>query len=226
MRRSEGPGGSTLGQAQTASYAPAAASAAKQVSEPAGEYASTAAEYASTAAEYVADAGRSISEQSTNFAQQTTSAFQQKIGRAVDNQPLLVALAGAAAGAAIAATFAPSKWEKQFLEPAVDSAAKAISEAGERLKEAGATAGDRVLQEAKERGLSTDGLKDVAGKAADAFQKSFAGGQDSSGRPNSSEQNTPASRSGMPASGFGERQKTGDSTAPMTGSNPRRDSGF
>jgi hypothetical protein len=47
--------------------------------------------------------------------------------------------------------------------------------AGERVKDATVKAGERLKDAAEERGLSTEGLKDLAGDVADTFTSAVSG---------------------------------------------------
>jgi hypothetical protein len=159
--------GETVSQAADSARGYASGVAGK-VGETASSYASTASSYASSAASYAA-------EQSGQYARQAQSTLQDTITRVVQDQPLTVALAGLAAGAAIAAMFPATDMEKQTLGPAGQRLTEAAGQLGEQLKEGAAKAGERLMSAAEERGLNADGLKEVAREAAGAFGSSFSG---------------------------------------------------
>ena len=98
---------------------------ASAISDTAGRYASkvsdTADRYVSAVGDYAEDARQTIAEQSGRLAQQA----QSTVERIVREQPLAVALAGLAAGAAVAAAFPATSIERRTLGPA-----------GERLSDA------------------------------------------------------------------------------------------
>jgi hypothetical protein len=97
------------------------------------------------------------------------------MNRILQEQPLLVAVAGLAAGAAIAAAFPATGVEKQTLGPLGDQLSDAASRVGEQLKEATAKAGETLKNAAEERGLNTNGLKEVVTEAAGAFSDTMSG---------------------------------------------------
>jgi len=153
----------------------------RAAADTASEYASTvgttvgetARGYASAAGEYAEHAGRAIMDQSGRMAEQT----QSTIERIVREQPLAVAIAGLAAGAAVAAAFPATRLERETLGPAGKRLSEAASNAGERLGKAASAAGERLMTVAEERGVNADGLKEVARDVAGSFEKSLSGGQ-------------------------------------------------
>lgn len=150
-----------------------------QAARSAGEYAAdvtervtqTASSYASSASEYAEDAARAASEQSRRFARQAQSSAKH----ALEEQPLAVVLVGLAAGAAVAAAFPATQFEKRALGPTGARLRDAAGRAGEQLKDAGAKAGERLMSAAEERGLTSDGLKEVARDVGDAFSSALSG---------------------------------------------------
>lgn len=146
------------------SYASAATDTARQTLD-------TARSYASSAADYAEQAKRNVSEQSDRLIQQTKSMTRSVL----HNQPLAIVAAGLAAGVALAATFPPTELEKETLGPVGEQASKAAAKVGEQLKQATMRAGERLKSAAEERGLHTEGLKEVAGEVADTFKTSMRG---------------------------------------------------
>jgi hypothetical protein len=112
---------------------------------------------------------------------QAQSAIQQTFGRVLNEQPLAIAVAGIAAGAAIASVFPASDFEKETLGPIGDQVSEAAVRVGEQLKEATATAGQTLKGAAEQRGLNAGGLKEVASEVADAFSSSMSGRSGSGG---------------------------------------------
>jgi hypothetical protein len=138
----------------------------------------TADRYVSAAGEYAQEAGRSVMDQSGRIAEQTQSIIE----RIVREQPLAVAIAGLAAGAAVAATFPATQIERETLGVAGKRLSEAASSAGERLTEAASAAGERLMTVAEERGLDADGLKKAAHDVAGTFEKSLSGDQQNDDR--------------------------------------------
>ena len=171
---------------------------ARRTMDAASSYASTASEsvrqtmdaaksYASSATEYADKARRKVGEQSDQMVRQTRSMAQ----RVLQNQPLAIVAAGLAAGAALAATFPPTELERETLGPVGNEMSKAAERFGDQVKQATAKAGEKLKDAAEERGLHTEGLKDVAGEVVDTFKASMAGrpeqasGSSAAARPDS-----------------------------------------
>jgi hypothetical protein len=152
-----------------------------RVSETASAYASSAADYASSAAGHAAgymdDARRAVSSQSGRIARQTQSTLQDTINRVVQEQPFAVALAGLAAGAALAAAFPTTDIEKRTLGPAGERMTEAAQQFRDQLREGAAKAGEQLKSVAEERGLNAEGFTEVAREAAGAFGSAFSGEQ-------------------------------------------------
>ena len=165
-----------------AEMAEAVTDSARRTMDAASSYASTASDtarqtmdaaksYASSAAEYAGEAKRVVEDQSDRVIRQTRSMAQGVL----KNQPLAIVAAGLAAGVALAAAFPPTELEKGTLGPVGDQMSKAAERFGDQLKQATAKAGDKLKTAAEERGLHTEGLKDVAGEVVDTFKVSMTG---------------------------------------------------
>jgi hypothetical protein len=136
-----------------------------QAAESAREYASDMTEKVSeTASSYAS----SISEQSARFASQAQSTMQDTVNRVLHQQPLAVALAGLAAGAAVAAAFQATDIERRTIGQAGERLADAAGRAGEEFKAATAKAGEELV---------TDGVKEIARDVAGAFSSAMSGEQ-------------------------------------------------
>jgi hypothetical protein len=157
------------------SVADAAAGARDYAADVTNRTARSASSMASAASEYATQATRKVGEQSERVVQQAQSTLQQGINRVLKEQPLVIAVAGIAAGAAIASAFPATDFEKETLGPIGDQVADAANRVGEQLKEATATAGETLKKAADERGLNAEGLKEVASEVAGAFKGSIAG---------------------------------------------------
>ena len=156
----------------------------------------TARSYASAAGEYADHASQTIRDQSGRIAEQT----QSTIERIVREQPLAVAIAGAAAGAALAAAFPSTRMEREALGPAGKRLSEAATNAGERLSKAASAAGERLMSAADERGVNAEGLKEVARDVAGSFEKSFSGSGPNDGRSGGKQDTSPSSSGATPYS--------------------------
>jgi hypothetical protein len=156
----------------------------------------TARSYASAAGEYADHASQTIRDQSGRIAEQT----QSTIERIVREQPLAVAIAGAAAGAALAAAFPATRMERETLGPAGKRLSEAATNAGERLSKAASAAGERLMSAAEERGVNAEGLKEVARDVAGSFEKSFSGSGPNDGRSGDKQDTAPSGSGATPYS--------------------------
>ena len=153
-----------------------AADSARQYASDVGKTVTdTASNYASAVGDYAADAGRTIVDQSEQFVEQARTTVQGTINRILQDQPLAVALAGLAAGAAVAAAFPATSAERRTLGAAGEQLAKAASSVGENLSDAASKAGEKLMNVAEERGLNAEGLKEVASDVAGAFGTALSG---------------------------------------------------
>jgi hypothetical protein len=135
----------------------------------------TAGSYAETVSEFASDARRNISAASERFTRQAQSSMDW----VMRDQPLAVALAGLAAGAAVAAAFPTTDIENRTLGSARDALTDAAKEAGENLMGAAGKAGERLKSAAAERGLSS--VRDVASDVAETFTGAAKGKSDDLG---------------------------------------------
>ena len=156
----------------------------------------TARSYASAAGEYADHASQTIRDQSGWIAEQT----QSMIERIVREQPLAVAIAGAAAGAALAAAFPSTRMERETLGPTGKRLSEAATSAGEKLSKAASAAGERLMSAADERGVNAEGLKEVARDVAGSFEKSFSGGRQDDGRSGGKQDPAPSGSGTTPYS--------------------------
>ena len=153
-----------------------AQSAGEYVADVGGSMAETASNYVSSVSNYAEDAARGAAEQTGRLAQQAQSTLQQTITRVVQEQPLAVALAGVAAGAAVAAAFPVSEFENRTLGTTGEQMREAAGKAGAQLKDAASKAGQRLAAAADERGLNTEGFKEVARDVGGAFSGALENG--------------------------------------------------
>jgi hypothetical protein len=179
-----------------------AQSAADYAADVGGRMAGTASAYAESVSELAADAGRNISEGSERLARQAQSTFQGGMDRMLRDQPLAVAAIGLAAGAALAAAFPSTEIESR----ALGGAREALSDAVERVEEtvvgAAGKAGQRLQAAAQERGMTAEGIKDLAGEAASAFTEavSSSGSSEQRASPGAGRESSPSPTGGRSAS--------------------------
>ena len=153
--------------------ADAAQSAGDFASDAANKVSQTASSYASAVSDFADEA----TDRSLRMARQAQSSLQSTAQHILQEQPLAVALAGFAAGAAVAAAFPATDVEKRALGPTGQRLKDAAGQVGEQLKEAGSQAGQSLMDAAEERGLTSEGLKDVAREVGDAFSGALSGEQ-------------------------------------------------
>ena len=152
-----------------------AQSAGEYVSDIGESVAETASSYASSVSSYADDVTRATVERSGRLVQQGQSTVRDTIGQIVQEQPLVVALVGAAAGAAVAAAFPATDLENRTLGPSGERLRDAAGRAGEQLKDAATKAGQRLAAAADERGLNAEGLKEVARDVGETFSSALEG---------------------------------------------------
>ena len=87
---------------------------------------------------------------------------QESAQRAFDQQPLLVGLAGIALGAAVAAAFRTTEFEKELVGEQADHFKQQVSETLVHAKERGTQALHAMQEEAALQGLSATELRDQA----------------------------------------------------------------
>ena len=183
-----------------------------ETAQSAGDYASdigesvveTASSYASSVSGYADDVARATAERSGQLARQAQSTARDTINRVVQEQPLTVALVGAAAGVAVAAAFPATDLENRTLGPTGERLRDAAGRAGEQLKDAATKAGQRLAAAADERGLNTEGLKEVARDVGETFSSALEG-EDASQTPQSKSQSTNLGRSSTNQRGFSKK---------------------
>jgi len=156
------------------------------IREAAGSYASAARGYAESARGYAEDARRRVGEYTGAVRENLASAGGQVARTAqsaarttadtLREQPLLIAALGLATGAALAALFPTTEVERRTLGPAGEALVGAAGAAGRDLVDRAARTGEEMKRAASERGLSPQGIADLAHEAAETFAR---GGQPS-----------------------------------------------
>jgi ElaB/YqjD/DUF883 family membrane-anchored ribosome-binding protein len=157
----------------------------------------TAANYTAAARGYADDARRRVGEYAGAVRENLASASdhvsrtaQSAARTATDTlreQPLLIAALGLVTGAAVAALFPTTDVERRTLGPAADALVGAAGAAGRDLADRAARTGEEMKRAASERGLTPEGLADLAHEAAETFTRgSEPSGQGQGGAPTSS----------------------------------------
>jgi hypothetical protein len=188
-----------------------------RITETAGDYASQMkdriSETASSYAEMADDARRRAMDRSAQFTRQAQSTLQSGMQRVLREQPLAVALAGLAAGAAVAAMFPTTEMEDRAFGDTREKLKDVAEKTRDRVVDAAGKAGERLKSAAEERGLTSEGLKDVAGEVADTFKSAMSGQSEERGSA------TPGSSGGTSGSGqhFGTDQRQQGGTPGSSG---------
>ena len=159
------------GEGLTEQVGAAAQRAGDYVSDATDKVTETARSYASSATEYAGDVGAAAMERSQRLADQAWETTDDL----VREQPWAVALAGLAAGAAVAAIFPSTRMEGRALGQVGQRLRSAAGHMGEQLMEAGLQAGERLGEVAEERGLNSDGLKEAALDVGQTFRSALVG---------------------------------------------------
>jgi hypothetical protein len=133
-----------------------------------------ASSYAGRVSELAEGAREHIAEQSDRLKRQTQATWQSGLDRVLRDQPLAVAVAGLAAGAAVAAAFPATGLEQRTLGAAHEALNEAAGKVGHTLTQAAGKVGEHLKSAAEERGLTSAGLKELAGEVADAFTDSVS----------------------------------------------------
>ena len=187
----------------------AAQSAGDYVSEISEKVMETASGYASSVSSYADDVTQVAAEHTGRFARQTQESLQDTVSRVVQAQPLAVALVGMAAGAAVAAAFPTTDLENRTLGATGERLRDAAGKAGHQLKDAAAKAGQRLADAADDRGLNTEGFKEVARDVGEAFSGALDG--ESSNQTAQMKSPNPQSKIRQPAANQRESGKKGGS---------------
>jgi hypothetical protein len=146
------------------------------------------------------------SDQSRRVVRQAQSSLESTTEYVLEEQPLAIAIVGLAAGAAVAAAFPPTDVERRVLGSTGERLREATDKVTERFKDAGTQAGERLVNAAEERGLTAEGLKEVARDVGSTFSATLSGDESTNAKSPSSQ----ASRSGpKPSANSPSSQKRG-----------------
>jgi hypothetical protein len=146
--------------------------------------------------------------------------LQSSAQNILQQQPLAVAVAGFAVGAAVAAAFPPTEIERRNLGPTGERLKDAAIKAGEQIKGAGVQAKEKLASVAEDHGLTAEGLKDMAQEVGDAFSQALSEDQTRPAQNGQSRQKlSESSRPGGLAAG--NQPKTTGQTNPGSKRGPR-----
>ena len=184
-----------------------------------------AGSYADSVSDFAGDARRAVSEGSDRIRRQAQGALQTTMDRVLREQPLAVAMLGVAAGAAVAAAFPSTDVENRVLGSTHEALSNAVDQAGKSVMGAASKAGERLKTAAEERGLTTEGLKDLAGEVAESFTDAVTGKAEAknpatSGSGSSSGGNRMGGMSGGVSSIGGANSAKGNSPSSDAGKTP------
>jgi ElaB/YqjD/DUF883 family membrane-anchored ribosome-binding protein len=154
--------------------------ASEKVSDYAGDLgeriSDTANSYVNTAADYSTHAQRRLSSGSERISKQAQSAVQTT-SQSLREQPLLIAALGLLTGAAVASLFPPTEFEQRTFGDASRRVEETASKAGENLSQAAGQTMQQLKDDAANRGMAPDSLKQMARDAAATFSTAAAGGE-------------------------------------------------
>lgn len=146
------------------------------LSQTANAMSEKAADYASSLSDQASEWSRNVAEHTTRMTAQARSSIEDSATRMLREQPFAVAALGVAAGAAVAALLPPTGVEERALRPLREAASDAVETAKENVKEAVSATGEQLKESAERRGLSAEGVKDMAREATQTFTEKLAGG--------------------------------------------------
>jgi hypothetical protein len=147
---------------------------ATALSDKAGAISEQATAYVASLSDQASDWGRSVADETARMGTRVRTSTQDGLGRVVKEQPLAVAALGIAAGAAIAALLPPTRAERDALRPLGDVAKSAVAAGLAQVKDAASATGEQLKDAAQRRGLSAEGIKDMAREATQTFADKIA----------------------------------------------------
>jgi hypothetical protein len=130
---------------------------------------------AAATTEYVQSLANDATHHSQAMLESANSRVQEGFNWVLRERPLLVAATGLMVGAAAAAVFPRTEVEDQALSGAREAAVDATQKASEALTRAAGQAGEVLQERATERGLTTEGLKDLTREVATTFTEAVRG---------------------------------------------------
>lgn len=154
------------------------------------------------ASAYADDAQRRISGYAQRVSADTQSTFRNTVDYLVRERPLAIALAGLAAGAAVATVFRPTDIEKNALSPLGAKMRHALDETSGRVAETAERAGERL----KEATRDPSKLKDSVSGIIDDVSETFGGSEDRPSERGTGQTQGRETVSQFPGSGYGKDQ--------------------
>ena len=148
---------------------------AAALSDQAGAMSDRATGYVTSLSDQASDWGRGVADGTARISARARSSMQDGLGRMVKDQPFAVAALGVAMGAAVAAFLPPTQAERDVLQPLGDAAADAVGAGLEQVKAAASATGEQLKDAAQQRGLSAEGMKDMAREATQTFTDKLSG---------------------------------------------------
>jgi hypothetical protein len=131
-------------------------------------------DYATTAGQYADRAREGLSAGSDQMSKHAQSAARN-VAETIREQPLLVAVLGLVSGAAVASFFPPTEVERRTFGATGRTMVEAAGQTGENLVQAAGEAAQHLKDDAAARGMTPDGVKEMARAATDTFSKSVTG---------------------------------------------------
>jgi hypothetical protein len=159
----------------TAVVSERASNYAASLSDQASALSEKATGYVSNLSDQATDWGRTVADETLRMTAKARSTMQDGLGRMVKEQPFAVAALGVAVGAAVAAFLPPTRAERDTLRPLGDAAVDAVNAGLDQIKGAASATGEQLKDAAQRRGLSAEGMKDMAREATQTFTNSLAG---------------------------------------------------
>jgi hypothetical protein len=151
--------------------------ASETVSKYVGDMQDRLSDYAATAGQYADRAREGLSAGSERMSKHAQSAAQNA-AETIREQPLLVAALGLVAGAAVASFFPPTEVERRTFGATGRAMVEAASQTGENLVQAAGEAAQHLKDDAAARGMTPEGVKQMARAATDTFSKSVTGARE------------------------------------------------
>ncbi len=142
---------------------------------------------AGSTSNYAREASRAASEGAAALIGQAQSTFSSGLDRALDSQPLLVALGGIAAGAAMAAILPTTNLETEALGPFGGQLSEEASRLGDQLKDTASKAAGTLKTGVQEHILEPDGVKKIVSEVTEVMRDGMQGDRERrASAPNSS----------------------------------------
>jgi hypothetical protein len=130
---------------------------------------------AGSTSNYARAASRAASDGAVALINQAQSTFSSGLDRALDDQPLLVALGGLAAGAAMAAVLPTTNLEREALGPFGGQLSEEASRLGDQFKKTASRAAGALSTGVQEHILEPDGVKKIVSEVTEVVRDGMQG---------------------------------------------------